>query len=602
MGLLSKLHLFNNNKKIELNLYNVDILDNLPLTDIAQIREFSELSVLLESSENDYFEMPEMDDYYIRNRKEISLNGNYRYLANQKFCLFSFDEAEQQIVPLVPGIYTIRSFIKGKNYYSYFYVIPKDLTTPDWQSIKDEVEQMVSGLSLDFYHRKNSEAVSHESNESDFDISMSKINLFLQSEKKIRFVIESLRQESRYKVGTEHRWEPYGAKNLTDSVTIQKMGERPDKRGMVFSAKRYLDYDVPENRWAKLIINNFISFANQSKIYLESIKIGLNNDRLRTKRYDSVRNDSDVYFQRNRLQTSLESLTDDISKLSKLIFYLQTVLNDEFLDKSGSKVNRTIPKALILSSKYNFLYKLFVLMNKKKNKVVLDHSYEYFWKRTDQLYEIWTYIKSIKALIEIGYEPQEGWIFSKNPHKDVLPRLEPEEAVVFTNDMGNKIRLVFNSELKRNVKSTDERPLLTDSNRNKPDIRMDMFDANNEYAGSILMDAKYKRLKQVLKNQRGEKGIMEQFREYKKDPYVSKGFWHVDEILQNQVMPVQAVIVLYPNDDQTSIRSETIDQKIFIIELNPHQGMDNFVLELSNQIFERYEIFKRFHRSTGSES
>lgn len=143
-----------------------------------------------------------------------------------------------------------------------------------------------------------------------------------------------------------------------------------------------------------------------------------------------------------------------------------------------------------------------------------------------------------------------------------------------------------------------ENPLLTDSNRNRPDIRMDLFDKNNDYAGSILLDAKYKRLAQVMKQHYGEKGLMEQFREYKKAPYVSKGFWHVDELLQSQLMPVQAVIVLYPNNDGSNIRKKSVEQHILTIELNPSLGMSEYVAELNDQISQRYQIFKRYKSIT----
>lgn len=595
----SKLILFNCNTDYELKLYTEDNLKNLDPADIIQVREFSELDLLLESIDSDYFEMPEMDDYFIPNRILTGDDGHYKYQANDHFLLFSLRSPEEaQVVPLVPGLYTIKSFIEKTIYYSYFYVVPKDLSIPDWQTMKNELESTISGLAIDFVRRKNAESVSDNIAADDSTISITKIKLFLQREKEILFIIEKLRKEARYKIGKKYNWKPIGAKNLTDSMTIRKMGERPDKRGMVFSAKRYLEYNVPENRWAHMIIHNFIIFAVRSIKKLENIQKGLEKNRISNKRYDNFRQKSDVYFQKNRLQNNLDSISLDISRLSQLVSYFHTVLKDDFLDEAVGEVNIDIPKALILNPQYNFLYKLYVLLNKKQNEVVLDKSYEYFWKRTDELYEIWTYIKTIEALIENGYKPTEGWIFSKDPYEDILPRLESNEVVVFENPEGNSVRLVFNSALRKGNKSTKEQPLLTYSNKNKPDIRLDMFDPNEEYAGSILLDAKYKRLQNVLTSQRdkNEHGVMEQFREYKKSPYVSKGYWHVDEILQSQLMPVQAVIVLYPKDDGSTIRIQTLDQNIFFNELNPHEGMSNFVSLLGNQISLRYEIFERYYK------
>lgn len=589
----SNLILLNNETDHELELYDSDDLKNLNLANIIQVYEFSELDLLLEGEDGDYFEFPEMDDYYIPNRISTVDGGHYRYQANTNFSLFSLRDSEQlQVVPLVPGLYTIKSFIGGGQYYSYFNVVPKDLSIPDWQKMKDEVESVINGLAVDFFRRRNSESVSDIIKNDNVSISMTKIKLFLQREKEIRFVIEKLRKESRYKISKSYHWEPIGAKNLTDSLTIQKMGERPDKRGMIYSAERYLEHDVPENRWIKLILASFSKFVTRSIKKFESIKLELEQDRLTNQKFDNARDESDVYFQKNRLQTSLESVDKDIVRLLQLGSYFHTVLKDEFLDKSNGRVNRSIPKALILNSNYNFLYRMYVSLNKKQNEVILDHAYEYLWKRTDELYEIWTYIKTIEALIANEYQPVKGWIFSKNPYEDILPRLGSDEVVEFINSDGNLVRLVFNSVIKKGNQSTKEHPLLTDSNKNKPDIRLDMFDLNGEYAGSILLDAKYKRLYNVIKRQKGEKGVMEQFREYRKAPYVSKGYWHLNEVVQNQVMPVQAVIVLYPKDDGSKIRTQAIDQFIFINELNPQEGMEDFVLLLGKQMTKRYELFR----------
>lgn len=362
----SKLILFNRNTDYELKIYAEDNLKNLDPADIIQVREFSELNLSLHSSDSDYFEMPEMDDYFIPNRILAGDNEHYKYSANDNFLLFSSRRTDEaQVVPLVPGLYTIKIFIAETIYYSYFYVVPKDLSIPDWKTMKDELESAISGLAIDFVRRKNAESVSENISADDYSISITKIKLFLQREKEIIFIIEKLRKEARYRIGKKYNWNPIGAKNLTDSMTIRKMGERPDKRGMVFSAKRYLEYNVPENRWAHMIIHSFIMFATRSIKKLEKIQKELEKNRISNKRYDNYRQKSDVYFQKNRLQNSLDSISLDISRLSKLVSYFHTVLKDDFLDDAVGVINADIPKALILNPQYNFLYKLYIFLNGK---------------------------------------------------------------------------------------------------------------------------------------------------------------------------------------------------------------------------------------------
>ncbi|MCG4287172.1 hypothetical protein K9863_05620, partial [Lactobacillaceae bacterium KNUT 0156] len=94
-----------------------------------------------------------------------------------------------------------------------------------------------------------------------------------------------------------------------------------------------------------------------------------------------------------------------------------------------------------------------------------------------------------------------------------------------------------------------------------------------------------------LRSSHGEKGVMEQFREYRKVPYASKSFWHINELFRGQVLPVQAVIVLYPQNDGTNIQQRTIEQNILMTELNPHSGQSEFVNILREQIDQRYSLF-----------
>ncbi|MBD1502801.1 nuclease domain-containing protein [Weissella cibaria] len=591
MALQSKLLLLNNGEDIDLELYALDDLEYLTPEMMPQIKEFSSMDIILESTDESYFEMPELDDFYIPGRIQSDNEVTFRYPANINFTLFKMGDSENvQTVPLVPGLYTIRSTINGSQFFSYFYIVPKDLSIPEWQFMKDEVEKTVNGLSVDYYRRRNSSNVKATDNE-DNSVSLSKIRYFLSKETELRFVIEKLKKESRYRIGKTYRWEKLGGKNLTDSVTIRKMGERPDKKGMIYSAKRYLDYDVPENRWARHILVRLVSFSKNSLISLKNMRGTLMEDRREESRYDSSRNESNIYFQEKRLQSRLNSLDNDIHRLTQVSSYIHNVLGEAFLEEQSQRVGNQVPKALALNPNYNFLYKLFIAVSKKQSEISFDRAYEYYWKRTDELYEIWTYIRSIEALIQLGYEPESGWFFSVNPFEEILPKLVSGEAVMFHDAQGNQLRLVFNEKIPQAGQSNFEKPLRTDSNRNKPDIRLDMFTNNRQYVGSILMDAKYKRLYNVLRSSHGEKGVMEQFREYRKVPYASKSFWHINELFRGQVLPVQAVIVLYPQNDGTNIQQRTIEQNILMTELNPHSGQSEFVNILREQIDQRYSLF-----------
>jgi len=591
MDLQSKLFLSSFGQEYRLDLYEQHNLEKLDLNKLPNIKEFSELRIILESDDTDYFEIPELDDYDIADRIEFRDKTGFKYLANKPFVLCNLGNGDVvQKVALIPGVYTIMCTIADKKFFSYFHIVPKDLSIPDWQSMKSELNNTISGLAVDFYKRRSLNDVDSELITSN-NISIKKISLFLEKESEIRFVLEKLRKEARYKIGKNYSWESNGAKNLSDATTIRMMSARPDKKGMIFSAKRYLEYDVPENRWLKLFLKTFVSFTNNAVMQLKSMERMVLEEYEKEANFDGHRDKSSVYFQNSRLKTKINLLKSDVERLTRLGAYFVEVLKDDFISVDIGSVNKNMPKALVLNANYNFLYKLFVSLKVEQNTTQLDHSYDYVWKSTEKLYEIWTFVKSIQALIQLGYNPDDGWIFSANPFEITLPELLDDEMISFSNDDGKTIRLTFNSKLLNKGQSNNVQPLLTENRHNKPDIRLDMFDSVGAYAGSVLMDAKYKRLAKLV-DSRWNKKLMDQLNAYRRYPYVTRKYWSIHEVMRSQLLPVQAVIVLYAKDDDSKVANKVIDQNILMTELNPHQGMTEFVNLLEKQIKDRYAIFE----------
>lgn len=430
MVLQSKLLLRNGKHSIELERYNNDDLDRLDFTKVTSVKEYSDFDIKLETENNNcYFEIPELDDYYIPNRVESDENN--KYMANQWYSVFNY---ENQSVPLIPRIYTIKIIEENKTCFSYFLIVPKDLSKPDWELMKQDVEHKVKGLAIDFSQKKQIRQEITDKKEDDISNFDSKINLFLSKEKELRFVIEKLKKEAKYKINKHYRWEPLGAKNLIDSVTIRKMSERPDKKNMIYAAKRFLDYDVPENRWLKYILRELLNFTKKSIDVLNGLKESFKSDRVEKSRYDNRRAISDVEFQKRKLNTNLVNLDEKIEKLTIVKSYISSFLSEYFVMGKNIKLSHTLPKSFMLNANYNFLYKLLISLDKNQQETNLDNFYDYYWKNTAELYEIWTFIKTIEAIIAIGYQPDTGWIFSINPFNQTIPKLVSGENVIFINE------------------------------------------------------------------------------------------------------------------------------------------------------------------------
>lgn len=590
MVLQSKLLLCTAGQKIVLEQYENNNLDDLNFDNIISIKEYSKLDITLDSEDNDdYFEIPELDDYYIENREEDYENN--RYMANQKYSIYDYNS---QNVPLIPGVYTIKTIKNKKILFSYFLIIPKDLSKPDWELMKQDIENTIRGLAIDFSQKKQirQEITNIKEDISNFE---SKVNLFLNKEKELRFVIERLKKEAKYKINKKYHWEPLGAKNYIDSVTIRKMSERPDKKNMIYAAKRFLDYNVPENRWLKYILREFLNFTKESINRLNALKSFLKAERLQKSKFDDKRALSDVEFQKRMLNTTLITLDTKIRKLRIVKGYISGFLSDYFIMDKNVKLSHTLPKSFMLNSNYNFLYKLLISLDKNQRETNLDKFYDYYWKNTAELYEIWTFIKTIDALIAIGYKPVSGWILNIDPFMQNIPQLSSGDHILFYNETGQRLRLVYNEEIPHKGKSDFKRPLITHSNRNKPDIRLDIFTPDNYYAGSVLMDAKYKKLKNIIQGWKNKSNVLEQFREYKNDPFVSKSYWHIKDKFKPQAYPVNSVIVLYPNNEKYDDKVLNITERnIYMHEINPHTGLLEYSNLLDEKINSVYSVFEEW--------
>lgn len=588
MVLQSKLLLRNGTNSIELERYNNDDLDRLDFTEVPSVKEYSNFDIKLEIENNNcYFEIPELDDYYITNKDEGDENS--KYMANQWYSVFNY---EDQSVPLIPGIYTIKIVEENETFFSYFLIVPKDLSKPDWELMKQDVERKVKGLAIDFSQKKQIRQESTDKKDNDISNFNSRINLFLSKEKELRFVIEKLKKEAKYKINKHYRWEPLGAKNLIDSVTIRKMSERPDKKNMIYAAKRFLDYDVPENRWLKYILRELLNFTKKSIDMLNGLKEFFKSDRAEESRFDNRRAISDVEFQKRKLNTNLVNLDEKIEKLTIVKSYISSFLSEYFVMGKNIKLSHTLPKSFMVNANYNFLYKLLISLDKNQQETNLDNFYDYYWKDTAKLYEIWTFIKTIEAIIAIGYQPVKGWIYNVNPFEQIIPKLVSGEDVFFINEKKQQLRLIYNEEIPHKGKSSFKHPLITHSNRNKPDIRLDMFTSDEAYAGSILMDAKYKKLKSLLKTRNIHNKVSEQFREYKNDPFVTKEYWHIKDSFRAQVSPVNSVIVLYPNNEDNDKEYVFSERYIYMSELNPHKGLEEYSILLREKIDNVYLVFE----------
>lgn len=285
--------------------------------------------------------------------------------------------------------------------------------------------------------------------------------------------------------------------------------------------------------------------------------------------YANRRSLSEQRYEANAYTSTLTELQDVTTRLSRLNRYIQVVLADDFLKNATMPSNMALPKALMLNPSYNLLYRIYMVLFHKTASYEVDASYHRYWKQTAQLYEIWTYVQVLKILTEIGFNPVSGWLYDDRQAGQPLPFLTAGTQVHLVGD-DLDLNLTYNEPLPHGrAQVTLHRPLMMLAAQNKPDIRLDVFDKEARYLGSLLMDAKYKRLTSILNGlSEGKSSLQWQFSAYVNAP---RSPLHDENALLRQMRPVEALLVLYPNNitgSETKVSDDT-EANVFYIETKP---------------------------------
>lgn len=574
---------------IESNLNFYESIDEAFKNKKIKLKEFYEISIFFRGPENFKLFLPELDDFQIPGRQEDIERNKWFIPSSDSINIFSYEQSQTQSIPLVPGFYYFIVKNNFKKYYAVIEIVPKDLSSTEWKLMIDDIENKIVGLSTEFIKRKSSFDSKHEPEHAKAN-QIQKIEEFIGMIPRARIAIDSLEKESNFAIKKDYSWRKAGSKALIDINSIKMINKHPEYQGMIYSPSRRIEHNISENKWIKYILNYFVKFSNTSIEYLLKIKEAIPSDKyLSSSKYDSSRK----YFDEHRHISQIDTINMDIKKLKIFIGYVRGVLNsDLFIDISKERPI-FIPKSLVLSAKYNTLYRLYLKMKRTDQPTILASEYKYYWRRTDLLYEIWTYSQIIEILSVKGFFPNSGWIFDIDNNNSVLPFLH-DGTKVFMYRGEIKLQVVFNEKIKgKSFYNTLENPIRTYSKRNKPDIRIDIFDSNC-YTGSIILDAKYKRFPNIItQNNPGSRKQREQLREYRNAPSSSIIDFYPGALEQFKV--VQSVFAVYPRKDDTKPAPQNLgeDKTIIFSELRPGFGFEDFSNNLNKEIENRLSLHDR---------
>lgn len=484
--------------------------------------------------------------------------------------------------PLIPGHYRIKVVVKNVSYYSWLKVQPKQITEEQWVSMRDEVEETLNGLAQDLVRKNASLGIN-----SSLPIPIHILRkLYIVKKDYLKWVnsLKTIQTEPRMRVRKEYNLVPGGKAGIVDATSIRYRSRHPESRDYVYTPKHTRNHNLLENQWIKKIVRFISREMNELLDYLHSHK-----EKIQREIKDERRFHHDEHIKIRLNSKVLDELIEYERFVRRVRSECLLVLKEKWMEEVEEAQALSIPHVLHLDSRYRQLYQLYRLLKNEELSITLDTNYDYYWKRTDLLYEIWGFLQLIDGLQQetVGFEVVKGWIFDTNPNSKTIkvPFLEPGTVVEFKKE-NIRLRLVYDEILPFDKKNTAlDKPIYANDTHNRPDARMDIY-KDDEYIGTIMVDFKYRPVNAIWTNSRRKKNdVMRQlisYRENMSSPFLYNNKfssqWHI-------FRPVHEVWAVYPKHEYNRQPKNPMDSyQVRLMELTPLEEKNGFHLGIAEAI------------------
>lgn len=513
-------------------------------------------------------------------------SGNvYLSPSDEYTTIFSFHQQEEYY-PLIPGFYRVHVIANQKDYYALVKVTTKQISEEQWVIMRNEIEHTLEGLAQDFLRKNSSLGINEE-----LPIPFSyfrKYYVFKKYESRILGSLNDIQRHPRSSILKHYEVVPRGQEKDIDEKTIRYFSYRPNQKDYLKTPVRRVNHDLSENSYLKKILLTFLKEIKSFLVFLEHFKKNHKNELIQIKKFHTSNHINVI--SKEKVLEELDKYEYDMKRIRGLFLaYLEL----PWMKEVTSTWNGKIPSVVLLDSRYRLLNQIHRLLQKNDFDVTMDSSFSYHWKRTDKLYEIWGFIQLINILKKLGFNPEEGWIYNKKNNEDKfhIPVLEDETTIVFKKNQIS-LRLVYDATLSYDVEQTTLfSPLYTSDSHNRPDARIDVYDAKG-YLGTLIIDFKYRPVKNIWRNEyirtMNQTKTMRQLYSYEsncRSKWLLKG--RIPESLLSAIKPVREVWAVYPQKNNMIQTDEKTEQyNIRLISLTPGQNRQHFIDELKN-IFEK---------------
>lgn len=435
--------------------------------------------------------------------------------------------------PLVPGYYVLTVTGRGETWYSLLEITPRYMGKQSWQDMGEELLEEIKHLSFDFM--KKSIHMSRA-----LDINPDLLLRFYTISDKSRMVLHVLGELARTANGRlVRRKKPARTAGVSPAAShIPPQSLRPSAGQHLLYTE--MTYDVAENRFAKAILlrlaKNLRDFVSEVDGFIARLDARCQALLPYTQNQEYRRGEAALVKFRDYRKQALAILRD-----------IERVTRAAWFEEAGSRMPPLIPMTVLCDPRYSLLYHLHRHLEKPEESYSVADFYQFQWKRTDKLYELWGFLQFIKALSSLGWEMEEGMSVIKEDGRYRLSSLE--SGTVITMKKGEEaIRLTYDGIVPAASADTDRMtaPLYTNNAHRQPDLRMDCYQGHM-YCGCLVVDFKYRDMLFLWNDENRGEGLRRQFNGYR--DMNTKFYRDMDETQSlRDSRPVKEVWAVFPRE------------------------------------------------------
>lgn len=475
---------------------------------------------------------------------------NVPFINSGKITLFQH-QSGNGYYPYIPGIYCISVVSKGVTYYSLVKVISNRLTDNQLDSMRYEVESQLKGLALDVVRKQT---VFQNTEEIQIDNSLfQKYKTLNHHFNEISTIIADLSKRIRSALKKEYQLQPMEKPSHVDSVSIQYRVKHPETTNYLMTKKNKVNYDLTENRLLKRIINKWTGILADFIFQIDNNLEKLQSEDANFSSYTSVARRKAILEELRGYRQRASQMKGTFNQLSVSPWYRE-------VSDLGPMV---ISNEMHVDIRYRKILKIHQYLTSEELDLSLHPGWRFHWKRTDQLYEIWSFFKVLNLIKDNGFTFSQAprWLFVDHEQTGLIVIPTIPKGAIFELQKGDlRLSLVYDGEIPKEQSRTSKTkaPIYTTSDHNTPDIRVDAY-IRETFIGSILLDSKYRK-KEVLMDSKYQ---LISYADHVRSPFIyNKRRWE-------RIRPVHRVLVLYPDKWGHKGIEHLDDKSISLVPLTP---------------------------------